>query len=92
MKTTAAIWISIIGLSACSVLGCETVQQDSHVDQHWGEALQLNMSAMIANPEAGSSEPVEGLDPVTAQEVADRYYESQEQRSSREVRTLLVTE
>jgi type IV pilus biogenesis protein CpaD/CtpE len=92
MKTTGAIWISIIGLSACFVLGCETAPRDSHVDQHWGEALQLNMSAMIANPEAGSSEPVEGLDPATAQEVADRYYESQEQRSSGEVRTLLVTE
>jgi hypothetical protein len=92
MKRTAAIWISIIGLSACLVLGCKSMAPDSHVDQHWGEALQLNVSAMIANPEAGSPEPVEGLDPKTAEDVAERYYESQEQQSSREVRTPLVTE
>lgn len=94
MKRIAALWIPIAGIGACLVVGCGSLspRHPSHVDQHWGESLQLNTSAMIANPEAGSPQAVEGLDPETAQKVAERYYESEEQQSSREVRTFLVGE
>jgi hypothetical protein len=82
----------IAALGVCLIAGCGVFHPPSHVDQHWGEAVQLDMAAMVANPEAGSSEPVEGLDPETGQRVADRYYKGQEQQSAREVRTFLVGE
>lgn len=94
MKRIAALWIPIAGIGACLVVGCGSLspKHPSHVDQHWGEALQLDMSAMVENAEAGSGESLKGLDPETGQRVAERYYESQEEQSSREVRTFLVPE
>jgi hypothetical protein len=90
MKRIAAVWCA----GVCLLLGCASSLPgySSHVDEHWGESFQLNMAAMVANPEAPSGSPPEGLDPATSERVAERYYQSQEQQSVQEVRTLLVAE
>jgi type IV pilus biogenesis protein CpaD/CtpE len=92
MTRRATLWTAIAALAICPIPGCGSLAFTSHVEQHWGEAVQLNMGAMIANPEAGSAEPVEGLDPETAQHVADRYYSGQEEQRVQDIRSLLISE
>ncbi len=87
MNLTTLARLSWVALCVCIAISCAS---PSHVDQHWGESIQLNTSTMVANPEAGTSQPVEGLDPVTGGHVAERYYDSQSKQRVEEVRTLLL--
>ncbi len=60
---------------ACSLafaVGCQ-----SPVKEHWGESVNGTKAAMIQNPDAGTSDPVEGLDPVTGKLVVERYEREQ---------------
>jgi hypothetical protein len=50
----------------------------SRVDAEWGEAQEDDAAAQIAHPDGvGSPDAPAGLDPVTAGEVANRYYKDQ---------------
>lgn len=67
---------SIAALSIASIallLGCAKTP----LEQHWGDAYRENKNAMIANPDAGSDEPIEGLDPLTGELVVERYEREQ---------------
>ena len=60
---------------ACALafaVGCK-----SPVKEHWGESVNGTKAAMIQNPDAGGSDPVEGLDPVTGKLVVERYEREQ---------------
>ncbi len=82
-------WRLIAAIAAGSLLGCAT---DSHVEKHWSEALRLNMAAMIANPEAPSGNAPQGLDPISAEEVAKRYYEGQSRQPVRKIEAVVIAE
>lgn len=71
--------LSFLALAAALALGVGCV---GPVEEHWGDAYRENKAAMIQNPDAGSPDPVEGLDPVTGQLVVERY--KQEQKKSPE--------
>jgi hypothetical protein len=92
MRKVTTLWITIAGLCASLTAGCSALDPPSHVAKHFGEALQLNGAAMIANPEAGSAPPPEGLDPGAAQRVVNRYYKTAEQQSVRDERTFILSE
>lgn len=74
MSRIAATSILIAALGACLLGGC----LHSPVMEQWGTAQTSNTAAMIANPDAPAwgTAPV-GLDPGTAERVAERYYEGQ---------------
>ena len=71
--------LSFVALTAALAFGVGCV---SPVEENWGDAYRTNKANMIQNPDAGSPDPVEGLDPVTGQLVVERY--EQEQRKTRE--------
>jgi type IV pilus biogenesis protein CpaD/CtpE len=52
----------------------------SLVGQHWGEALQANMTQQTENPDASYDNTANPqIDPDTAAVVMDRYFEKQSQ-------------
>ena len=78
--------LSFLALSAALLfsVGCVTP-----VDEHWGDAYRANKAAMIQNPDAGSPDPVEGLDPVTGQLVVERY-ETEQRKAPEKKRELFL--
>ena len=70
--------ISVLGIAAAmlvSLAGCE----HSLVAQNMGNAYRENMTAQIADPEAGrANEPgPQGLDGGTGEDVMERYHKAQ---------------
>ncbi len=68
------LWTATIGVSLLSVaiaMGCA----QTLLDETWGESFRETTEGMIANPDAGTTEaePIEGLDPVTAELVIENY-------------------
>ena len=86
MKPNLLTTLSLTAALA-TLLGCE-----SPVENHWGEAYRDNKAAMIQNPEAGGTEPVEGLDPVTGKLVVERYEREQMRESTEQRELLLITD
>jgi hypothetical protein len=71
------LMVALVTLSM--TIGCSTVfpNHRSLVQEHWGESVEENTAAMIANPEAGAvGEPL-ALDPKTGELVVRGYLESQ---------------
>jgi hypothetical protein len=70
----------LLPLALAALLGCT----HSRVEKHWGEAQDELVGRMVANPEAeqAQAQPLEGLDPGTAEAVVEKY--EQTQRESRE--------
>ena len=61
----------------------------SRVDENWGKSYEAQLASQTAHPEAPTTtEPVESLDPETAERVADRYYEGQEKQRQRQAPTV----
>ncbi len=50
------------------------------------------MAAMIANPEAPSGNAPQGLDPISAEEVVKRYYQSQSRQPVRKIEAVVIAE
>ena len=90
MSRIAAFGIVAGGMGVLLACAWSPLKPSSHVSQHWGESVQVNMRAMVANPEAPSPVAPEGLDPATAERVADRYYRGQKQQPVREIRTFTI--
>jgi len=56
----------------------------SRVEAEWGEAHEETTAAQVADPNgAGSPEGPAGLDPVTVEEVTERYYRDQATQPTR---------
>ena len=91
MSGVKAFAISILAMGLLPACASNLMKPTSHVDQHWGEAVQLNAAAMIANPETSSVAP-EGLDPLTAERVAERYYRGQQQQPLRKIPAIVIAE
>ncbi len=74
--------VGVVLAAALPMLSCS---HHGEVAQHWGDAFLSNRAAMIANPDAPpwGSAPV-GLDPGTAERVAQRYYEGQRKGALKE--------
>jgi hypothetical protein len=67
-------------LAAAAASGCLY----SRVDEEWGEAFEENTAVQVADPNgAGSPEGPAGLDPVTSEEIANRYYKGQAAKPTR---------
>ena len=60
---TATIGVSLLGVAIA--MGCA----QTLLDETWGQSYRETTESMIANPDAGTTEaePIEGLDPVTAE-------------------------
>ena len=68
------LWKATIGVSLLSVavaMGCA----QTLLEETWGQSYRETTESMIANPDAGTTEaePIEGLDPVTAELVIENY-------------------
>jgi hypothetical protein len=72
---------------ACSIAAAALLAGgclSSRVDAEWGEAVTHDVDAQVANPEgSGAPEGPAGLNPVTAGEVAERYYRDQARQPTR---------
>jgi hypothetical protein len=71
---TPRLWTAIIGvllLGVAIAMGCAPTL----LDETWGLSFRETTDGMIANPEAGTTEaePIEGLDPLTAELVVENY-------------------
>jgi hypothetical protein len=65
----------------------------SRLDESWGSSYEAQIGWQTADPDAPvSNEPLEGLDPETAERVAERYYEGQEQQRQRQAPSVLIGE
>lgn len=63
----------------------------SRVDENWGRSFEAQLAWQTVDPDAPETrEPVEGMDAETAQRVAERYYEGQEQQQQRMVPLTLI--
>ena len=92
MSRIAVFWIVAGGLGVLLACAWSPLKESSHVSQHWGESVQVNTAAMVANPEAPSAGGPEGLDPVTAERVTERYYQGQKQQPIREIPTFTIAD
>ncbi len=92
MSRIAVFGIVAGGLGVLLACAWSPLKPSSHVSQHWGESVQVNMAAMVANPEAPSPVGPEGLDPVTAERVTERYYQGQKQQPIREIPTFTIAQ
>ncbi len=65
----ATIGVSLLGVAIA--MGCAPTL----LDETWGQSYRETTESMIANPDAGTTEaePIEGLDPVTAELVIENY-------------------
>jgi type IV pilus biogenesis protein CpaD/CtpE len=90
-KPLLAILIAIaacLGATACThwIFGNESV-----VDENWGDAVEHNVQAQVADPESPASlEGPEGIDASTAERVAERYYRGQETQQTRRARAVVI--
>lgn len=62
-----------MGLAAGALVFIGTACAPTPLDKHFGDAYRANKLASVANPDAGSDVPVEGLDPVTGEIVIENY-------------------
>ena len=64
----------------------------SPVDASWGQAHRGTLDAQLANPQAPDSlGGAEGIDAVSGEAVAQRYYEGQRRQRSREAPAIVIT-
>jgi len=65
----------------------------SNVDAHWGEAYGNQVAVQTADPNAPhSADAPEGLDSLSAERVADRYYKGQAVDDARKSKGVLISE
>ena len=80
---TATIGVAL--LSVVIAMGCA----QTLLEETWGQSFRETTGDMIANPDAGitEAEPLEGLDPVTAELVIENYKQKkgEAQFDSREI-------
>ena len=64
----------------------------SPVDEQWGRSVEATRAAQVADPNAPSSDAaVVGMDPVSGEAVADRYYKGQRQQLTRQAPAITIT-
>lgn len=81
-------WICA-GAMAISLLAIGCLR--SRLDENWGNSYDAQVVWQTADPEAPATrEPLESLDPETADRVADRYYEGQKDQPQRQVPAVLI--
>jgi len=68
-------FLVLLGVALLGV-GCMKPAADPY-SHHYGEAYWANRNASIANPNAGGSDPVMGLDGETTEGVMENYRDSQ---------------
>ncbi len=65
----------------------------SNVDAHWGEAYDNAVAVQTADPNAPhSADAPEGLDSLSAERVADRYYKAQAVDDARKSKGIQISE
>ena len=86
MKTRTlalALGLALLG-SACALR--------SPVNELWGRAYEANRAAQVADPNAPTSDaPVMGMDPVSGEAVADRYYKGQRNQAARQAPSITIS-
>jgi len=64
----------------------------SPVNEQWGRSYEATRAAQVADPNAPSSDAaVEGMDPVSGEIVADRYYKGQRQQATRQAPSITIS-
>ena len=85
------LWTATIGVSLLSVaiaMGCA----QTLLEETWGQTFRETTEGMIANPDAGTTEaePIEGLDPVTAELVIENYKQKKGEAKFRSQEIVIV--
>lgn len=79
-----------VGLASLVILlanGC----LHSTMDENWGKSHEAQVVWQTADQSAPAThEPTEGMDPETAQRVAERYYEGQEEQQQRRLPSVIL--
>lgn len=64
----------------------------SAVNEQWGRSQESTRAAQVADPNAPSSDAaVEGLDAMSGEAVARRYYEGQRNQSTRQAPSITIS-
>ncbi|MGH7287833.1 MAG: hypothetical protein ACREI8_07425 [Myxococcota bacterium] len=64
----------------------------SPVNEQWGRSRESTRAAQVADPNAPSSDAaVEGLDAMSGEAVAKRYYEGQRNQSTRQAPAITIS-
>lgn len=64
----------------------------SPVNEQWSRSYLATSAAQVADPNAPSSDAaIEGLDPRSGEEVADRYYKGQRAQGTRQAPTITIS-
>lgn len=80
-----------LGVAACALVASGCLY--SRVDDEWGQALEETEALQVANPAgSGSPEGPQGVDPVTGEKIADRYYKGQEAQPTRSGPAMILEE
>jgi hypothetical protein len=88
MKPLNLAMVALVALALGSS-GC----LHSNVDAHWGEAQEGQIAAQTADPTAPhSATSPEGLDAVSSERVAERYYKAQSVSDQRKAKGVVIGE
>jgi hypothetical protein len=64
----------------------------SPVNEQWGRSIDATRAAQVADPNAPSSDAAaDGMDPRSAEAVADRYYKGQRTQQTRQAPTISIS-
>ena len=77
----------ICTLALVAVIGFATGCAHSAVDDAWGYAYEENRTTQLGTDEESG---LQGLDALTAEQVADRYYRGQRQQATRTAPTIVI--
>jgi hypothetical protein len=65
----------------------------SNIEENWGKSHDAQVVWQTADQSAPvDREPREGMDPETAQRVAERYYEGQEKQEQRKLPSVVISD
>jgi len=62
------------------------------LEANWGDAIAAYKAAMIADADAGSPDPIDGVDPLTGEIIIDTYTAEQRNKNDAASRLFMVSE
>lgn len=82
ITTLAVVW-------ALASMGCVPPMP---LEANWGDAVADYRAAMIVNPDAGTTDPIEGVDPLTGEIIIDTYTAEQRNKNDAASRLFMVNQ
>ena len=82
------ILTTLVMATAIVSMGCA----QTALDENWGESVAEYRAAMIVDPNAGSTDPILGVDPLTGEIIIETYVTQERNKEESADRLFLVTE